>query len=63
MDTLDPMVAQKMPDLSELPVAATPTPETRVNLVGLARDELVAELATIGAEKFRAQQLWQWQFR
>ena len=62
MDTLDPMVAQKMPDLSELPVAATPTPETRVNLVGLARDELVAELATIGAEKFRAQQLWQWMY-
>ena len=57
MDTLDPMVAQ-----TDMPVAATPAPETRVNLVGLTREELVAELATIGAEKFRAQQLWQWMY-
>jgi 23S rRNA (adenine2503-C2)-methyltransferase len=57
MDTLDPMVAQ-----TDMPVAATPVPETRVNLVGLTRDELAAELATIGAEKFRAQQLWQWMY-
>jgi 23S rRNA (adenine2503-C2)-methyltransferase len=57
MDTLDQMVAQ-----TDTPVAATPVPETRVNLVGLTRGELAAELATIGAEKFRAQQLWQWMY-
>jgi 23S rRNA (adenine2503-C2)-methyltransferase len=57
MDTLDPMVAQ-----TDMPVAATPMPDNRINLVGLTREELVAELATIGAEKFRAQQLWQWMY-
>jgi len=55
MDTLDPMVAE-----TEAAVAAPP--DTRVNLVGLTREELVAELAKIGAEKFRAQQLWQWMY-
>jgi 23S rRNA (adenine2503-C2)-methyltransferase len=30
------------------------------NLVGLARDELTAEMAAIGAEPFRARQLWHW---
>jgi len=32
----------------------------RKNLVGLGRDELVAELATIGEKPFRARQLWHW---
>jgi len=36
------------------------TTPTRVNLVGLTRGELAEELTAIGAEKFRAQQLWQW---
>jgi 23S rRNA (adenine2503-C2)-methyltransferase len=54
MDTLDPMVAQTEP------VAAVPAESARIDLVGLTRAELAAELATIGAEKFRAQQLWQW---
>ncbi|MEI9985829.1 MAG: 23S rRNA (adenine(2503)-C(2))-methyltransferase RlmN [Aliidongia sp.] len=47
---------------TEPAIAVAPQPETRVNLVGLTRAELAAELATIGAEKFRAQQLWQWMY-
>ncbi|MEA2756489.1 MAG: rRNA (adenine2503-C2)-methyltransferase [Aliidongia sp.] len=39
------------------PIAAEPA---RINLVGLTRTELAEELTSIGAEKFRAQQLWQW---
>ena len=39
------------------PVAAT---DDRINLVGLDRAELIAAMATIGAPKFRANQLWQW---
>jgi 23S rRNA (adenine2503-C2)-methyltransferase len=34
--------------------------ETRRNLIGLSRDELAAEIASIGAEPFRARQLWHW---
>src|SRR6201996_2521094 len=30
------------------------------NLVGLSRDELTAEMATLGAAPFRARQLWHW---
>jgi 23S rRNA (adenine2503-C2)-methyltransferase len=41
-----------------LPLAAGP--DARTNLVGLNREELVAAMATIGAPKFRANQLWQW---
>ncbi|HEV2677031.1 MAG TPA: 23S rRNA (adenine(2503)-C(2))-methyltransferase RlmN [Aliidongia sp.] len=43
-------------------MAALPTAPTddRANLVGLDRDELIAAMATIGAPKFRANQLWQW---
>ena len=32
----------------------------RINLVGLARDELAAEMAAIGEKPFRATQLWHW---
>jgi 23S rRNA (adenine2503-C2)-methyltransferase len=32
----------------------------RKNLVGLDRDELTAELATLGVPAFRARQLWHW---
>jgi len=32
----------------------------RINLVGLARDELAAEMAAIGEKPFRAKQLWHW---
>jgi 23S rRNA (adenine2503-C2)-methyltransferase len=34
--------------------------EAKKNLVGLSRDELAAELATLGAAPFRARQLWHW---
>jgi len=34
--------------------------EMRKNLVGLSRDELVAELAGVGEKPFRAKQLWHW---
>ena len=54
MDTLDPIFAQTEP------VVAPPAESARIDLVGLTREELAAELATIGAEKFRARQLWQW---
>jgi len=33
---------------------------SKKNLVGLSRDELAAELATLGAAPFRARQLWHW---
>jgi 23S rRNA (adenine2503-C2)-methyltransferase len=42
---------------------APPSPQLadgRRELVGLSRAELEAELATIGAPKFRAKQLWHW---
>ena len=35
-------------------------PDGRRELVGLSRDELVAELAAIGEPAFRAKQLWHW---
>ncbi|HVJ52804.1 MAG TPA: 23S rRNA (adenine(2503)-C(2))-methyltransferase RlmN [Aliidongia sp.] len=41
---------------------APPAADTRTNLVGLTREELAAELTSIGAERFRAQQLWQWMY-
>jgi 23S rRNA (adenine2503-C2)-methyltransferase len=34
--------------------------EARKDLIGLSRDELAAELASIGAAPFRARQLWHW---
>ncbi|MEK9725941.1 MAG: 23S rRNA (adenine(2503)-C(2))-methyltransferase RlmN, partial [Rhodospirillaceae bacterium] len=34
--------------------------ETRINLAGLSRDELAAEVARIGEKPFRAKQLWHW---
>ncbi|MDN3567467.1 23S rRNA (adenine(2503)-C(2))-methyltransferase RlmN [Paeniroseomonas aquatica] len=35
-------------------------PDGRRELVGLTREELVAELATLGEKPFRAKQLWHW---
>ena len=35
-------------------------PDGRREIVGLSRDELVAELALIGEKAFRAKQLWHW---
>jgi 23S rRNA (adenine2503-C2)-methyltransferase len=37
-----------------------PLAETRKDLVGLSRDELAAEMAAMGAERFRTRQLWHW---
>jgi 23S rRNA (adenine2503-C2)-methyltransferase len=34
--------------------------ETRKNLIGLSREELAAEMATIGEKPFRAKQVWHW---
>src|SRR5260370_33890611 len=34
--------------------------ETLKDLVGLGRDELAAEMKAMGAEPFRARQLWHW---
>ena len=51
------------------PAAAVALPATdalasgqggRKNLVGLSRDELEAEMLSVGLEKFRARQLWHW---
>jgi 23S rRNA (adenine2503-C2)-methyltransferase len=42
------------------PAAVTPEDSARKNLIGLSREELLAEMAGIGAEKFRAHQLWHW---
>ena len=36
--------------------------ETRRNLIGLSREELVAEMAAIGEKPFRAKQLWHWMY-
>jgi 23S rRNA (adenine2503-C2)-methyltransferase len=38
----------------------TPSAAPRRNLVGLGRSALAAEMATFGAEPFRARQLWHW---
>ena len=35
-------------------------PDTRKELIGLAREELAAEMAAFDAEPFRARQLWHW---
>jgi 23S rRNA (adenine2503-C2)-methyltransferase len=35
-------------------------PDGRRDLVGLSRDELVAEMAAIGEKPFRAKQIWHW---
>ncbi|HVA11968.1 MAG TPA: 23S rRNA (adenine(2503)-C(2))-methyltransferase RlmN [Stellaceae bacterium] len=36
------------------------SPDAKKNLVGLSRDELAAEMASLGAAPFRARQLWHW---
>ncbi|MGQ0662316.1 MAG: 23S rRNA (adenine(2503)-C(2))-methyltransferase RlmN [Pseudomonadota bacterium] len=46
------------PAKTELPAPAHPG--GRVDLVGLSRQELAGELATLGEPAFRARQLWNW---
>jgi len=38
----------------------TPAVDTRKSLAGLSRDELKAELTSIGEQPFRAKQMWHW---
>src|SRR6185437_6115338 len=40
--------------------SATIPSDGRKNLVGLSRDELIAEMKAFGAQPFRARQLWHW---
>jgi len=40
--------------------SAAPAPDTRKDLVGLSREELLAEMTAMGAEPFRVRQLWHW---
>ena len=35
-------------------------PDGRRDLVGLSREELIAEMAAFGEKPFRAKQLWHW---
>ena len=48
-----------MIDASQAPADGT-TAGTRRNLVGLSREEMLAEMAAFGAQPFRARQLWHW---
>ena len=48
-----------MTNVSPLTPPAAETPGLR-NLIGLAREELLAEMAAVGAPAFRARQLWHW---
>jgi len=38
------------------------TADERTNLIGLSRDELAQALCAVGAEKFRARQVWLWMY-
>jgi 23S rRNA (adenine2503-C2)-methyltransferase len=50
-----------MDDVTIATPMAGPAPDAgRKNLIGLSREELLAEMAGIGAEPFRARQLWHW---
>jgi 23S rRNA (adenine2503-C2)-methyltransferase len=60
---LDLTEAERTRILAKTARFAPPSPQLadgRRELVGLSRAELEAELATIGAPKFRAKQLWHW---
>jgi 23S rRNA (adenine2503-C2)-methyltransferase len=55
VDTSDPAIFERK---TALPTPVLP--DGRRELIGLSRDELAAELATLGAPAFRARQLWSW---
>jgi 23S rRNA (adenine2503-C2)-methyltransferase len=47
-------------------MSALPNPQPSpapINLIGLSREALTAEMATIGAQPFRARQLWHWMYK
>jgi 23S rRNA (adenine2503-C2)-methyltransferase len=46
--------------MDDVTTAVPPQDSARKNLVGLSREELLEEMAGIGAEPFRARQLWHW---
>ena len=48
--------------LSDTVATAAAPRDVRRNLIGLTREELDLELAALGAEKFRARQLWHWMY-
>ena len=43
-------------------MVATPVP-SRINILGLSRAALEAEVTALGLPKFRARQLWRWVWR
>ena len=49
-----------IPEVNVAPREAIAGNESRINLIGLSREEMSAALAGVGAEKFRAKQVWQW---
>ena len=49
-----------MPDDTPHSALAASPADTRRNLVGLSREELAAEMGSIGEKPFRAKQLWHW---
>ena len=55
---MDAATPDTMPADQQFPVPTVP--DTRVDLVGLTRDELAATLDLPAAERFRARQLWHW---
>jgi len=50
----------RLPSYIKAMSSSTGSSAPRRNLAGLGRAELAAEMAALGAEKFRARQLWHW---
>ncbi len=46
--------------MSDNPTTATTVTDKRMNLIGLDRGELLAEMQAMGEKPFRAKQLWHW---
>jgi 23S rRNA (adenine2503-C2)-methyltransferase len=54
-----------MTEMTDLSVATPDRPDpkdTRINLVGLSREELEAVMGDLGHPKFRARQIWHWMY-
>jgi 23S rRNA (adenine2503-C2)-methyltransferase len=52
------LIPETTTDTTPLPTSA----DGKLNLIGLSREELTAALVGVGAEKFRAKQVWQWMY-
>jgi 23S rRNA (adenine2503-C2)-methyltransferase len=65
--SLNPAVAEKPLDerakIFDIPAVATPSSETRIAITGLTFDMLSAELAKLGKEKYRSEQVFFWLYR